>query len=1398
MSSSLGSAFDRVNAGPDNELSVVIPFILQVAKLDDAFKAVSEPIKSGREWPQPVTESVWTQHVEQYARVYDREKLSNYENMLQFLDPSFYKSFFDFKQDIFYRLDFNSAPGLSRFNELLAWRNAHGPEFITDVSIKLFKILQGQTPTNSVNTNGAEEEEEEDEDPVSVNTWDSLVDNCMVTVLQLSKPNFSLYAKVVCKTPRYVMIQFDEHYAQLHGTSHRQVMKDEVKKFKFRLSAGTEFTPSMMYWNALQHWRHCESETYREKGITVRLSDKKDFMRFFDENSGLAGQAYTGSMLVGLRFTVSAVRFAPNQTAEELVLLGTATNTQNKKNRIRAGTYEVVNYNEESSEAAPFVTFNFTTKEMKNVSEKELIMHLSGKYLKTYEVSYNGVETPIEFYDEHTDEYVLRLADGTETRLSYDTVRESLVGRALIGQPVYVPLTTQSGGVEKFPGRVWDYNSGNKMYSIWYNDGEQSGKRQAKYLTLDEVQANRVSLTAAAAAGPSLPPQAADQAAQAEETLGGRAKRNAKQPARYEQNAARPQPQPRERPSRNAQPPQRFQQNRMAHIGPPVDSGSDDAAPPGLAGLLWLHRPLLQRLQTDACFPLISDTTASLETIFNRIDACIRAARLVFRPQGQALAVDDDVDEAEDATQEADADVEAVAEADADVSKCLIFPSRSSMGWSQTPRWGAKDFHWGYACTYVYTNSTLDQPFEVDAGNESFANVKQRSDIFKARAGQRLQNNWTPFPTSDSLRQVVDSGLLNNVQLSSLYSVIGVRAHLRLAFLWLYDGNFVNVNTHDNIVPLQKYNEDKKYFAQFMLANTAVTAYGNRSADAPATFVGEKSLFVRQGAFQFATSNDDQLQVRQFSENIYAGLEAKISQYFTVTYNSQCSAKIISAELPVFNKYAMFSKKEKSNKCFFHMTQLDVLILVKGAGDKNFLCVADYKTLMEGSDINPEKRILNKANIQQVLLNARMLESMIDCRISYGMVIYGTRRATADIHILAFPLWNTNFSVDYTLPTHVNTILNPFPKRRTVYVDPYCQGAGVNLGADDVFPYTRQASMSNLVENQLNVDGDETFYMNDMLDADYRLRGGLGQAVLVYIGPKTSVVNADPRPRLQSTLTLPVGGGQPPGGPARPPHPPAGPSSDGGAGAEPPGGSGAEPPPPPPQPQPPPGQTQFAAPHLNTRLVNPSEGANNEQLRKQIYRRVKEGCETLWADRVADDSTAVLTRANLNSLFQHMKDFLFDNLKYRLRTPRRWAESHQSRQANGAHGQFDDIFINNNSARVTLQRMLLANFNAPSSDYPYQHPRAAQFIGVLIRTLHRLINDDVMVHFFILPNMQRDPASFIGGSTSITVQRFAEKFLHLSQRPWWSIETLRYAENNLTENMEKLKAQLTKWHDALV
>ena len=367
--------------------------------------------------------------------------------------------------------------------------------------------------------------------------------------------------------------------------------------------------------------------------------------------------------------------------------------------------------------------------------------------------------------------------------------------------------------------------------------------------------------------------------------------------------------------------------------------------------------------------------------------------------------------------------------------------------------------------------------------------------------------------------------------------------------------------------------------------------------------------------------------------------------------------------------------------------------------------------------------------------------------------------------------------------------LSPFSKNNTVHVDPFCECAGVGSELESFYNFTRPNYFDRSIETNTILPPSLVFERHNLYSSEYQVKDDAQTILALYDGNKqnnATVHEAFPRNLLQKTL--------PGDGPTPAIVAPVTAVAEGqtapaaqrrqsrrlrGLGPEQVGGNAGV----------------FGAPNLDRRLVNPGETEDDKVLRKAMYTRVGEACNFMWRSDVPLAFRNGMDNKKLNSLFLHMKDFLFHDAMQHLEEPRGWERGHRPQSKTKQHGQFDDVVIRLKKQTIVLQRMLLQNFNPPALKYTVEGIAKIQSRseGVLVRTLHRLINDDVMMHFFIVPDVQRDPATFIEGSETITTQRFAERFLHLSQRTYWTGVMLRYARNNLEDNISKLRSQLQAW-----
>jgi hypothetical protein len=182
--------------------------------------------------------------------------------------------------------------------------------------------------------------------------------------------------------------------------------------------------------------------------------------------------------------------------------------------------------------------------------------------------------------------------------------------------------------------------------------------------------------------------------------------------------------------------------------------------------------------------------------------------------------------------------------------------------------------------------------------------------------------------------------------------------------------------------------------------------------------------------------------------------------------------------------------------------------------------------------------------------------------------------------------------------------------------------------------------------------------------------------------------------------------------------------------------------------------------------------------------------------------------ANLNSLFRHMKAFLFvESGDPALAPEPGWEQVTAPRAGASGPGQFDDLLVTSADG-VTTPVGRMDHLNAPSETYAQparrkgrasveQAIRAGDFEGVLARTLHRLVNERVQRAFVVPDAATRaaDGDDFCQQDVLVTREEAVTRFLPLSQRPFWSDAMLDFANQHVPVAAAKLRAQLKRWLD---
>ena len=184
-------------------------------------------------------------------------------------------------------------------------------------------------------------------------------------------------------------------------------------------------------------------------------------------------------------------------------------------------------------------------------------------------------------------------------------------------------------------------------------------------------------------------------------------------------------------------------------------------------------------------------------------------------------------------------------------------------------------------------------------------------------------------------------------------------------------------------------------------------------------------------------------------------------------------------------------------------------------------------------------------------------------------------------------------------------------------------------------------------------------------------------------------------------------------------------------------------------------------------VTDESATAEQKRLRKELKDKIVSESE-----RMAETILHNGRRVGINRLFSTLKQFERDGSTAAL-----WPDGAASPRLFGPVPQLPGI-----------QRMVHLNeplqYNSPAT--------LNRVISVVVRTLHRMVNDRVLRR--ALGDAPADPDGAFQARDDdvqpITKRVAAERFIHLSQRANWSENTLNYALEHLDEDVKLLKAKL--------
>lgn len=789
-------------------------------------------------------------------------------------------------------------------------------------------------------------------------------------------------------------------------------------------------------------------------------------------------------------------------------------------------------------------------------------------------------------------------------------------------------------------------------------------------------------------------------------------------------------------------------------------------------GMLWVHLPVLKAISELPRYKPVAGGVITLAEVVARMRGVLSAARRVFPGN---LEAPNETNEQLDEMNEEDQINE-----DVEVKNAVslsAFPHGSFMGWSKMTV-GTKLDAWKTLSRSValsrFSTSESNVQVQLDDADES---AEQLAATTKA-----LFDMWTP--NVDGFYHVTQSSLLNNVQLASIYSGIGTMTHLRLACMALASPGQVGAQ-----VQLDKYNQNVMVFA---------------AADDPKPgtpyAASANGVSMDRECYNFCMAVDTSADYTLYTNAIYTrfianGLNGNapdaqdmLPMLFEKMNNEPYRASIVAVELPLFNPFLMSSKAVSAKRCFLLQTQADFVVQMSRIGtntdrtqDKGPIVMGEYKTIMENN--SPRASVLSKRNIKQVVTNAHLFRAMTGISVDYGVIFIATRRPNKTVYALLFSLQDIPVELERA------TLLAPVGENNDVlYVDKNtfaCFRGGVPTSIDAWFPNFQvwnnnpapAMPTGSWRENALKDSADDR-----PAAAGYNRTKRLvidGYKAVAFTGVAGPVAGNDINFAVY-TRTTPItvfdvaphtayiynGIVPPPPGPAADEE-----VEEDDEGAAPFVGAGPV--------------------GLARRQKNPDE--QHADLRMKLFQAVRDEASTIWEEADRDalglQDTPYDTHS-VNNLFNMLKQFSFADDPACLKKPAGWAEEAQGQ------GRFASILLKlqpGAAARTPVGRMDTAFLNRPALRYDPQDRDLddRDVLSILIRTLNRLVNESVQRRFVL-------PKTSVGAldepvhpsNTGVTRGDAARRFLHLSQRAFWSKDMFDYALAIYKVEAKKLRAKL--------
>ena len=676
---------------------------------------------------------------------------------------------------------------------------------------------------------------------------------------------------------------------------------------------------------------------------------------------------------------------------------------------------------------------------------------------------------------------------------------------------------------------------------------------------------------------------------------------------------------------------------------------------------------------------------------------------------------------------------------------------------------------------------------------------------------KRFMEAWRP--NEDGLYEACHSSLLLDVQMSSMFSYIGTRAHLRLAMESVCGGEETDA-VDESRLRLNRYNPRHLVFAAADAADSLRSPFERNDG----------GLFVKRAAFHFAVGEDDTVGFEKYTSFLSNrllrtdGAANLLARVFTeaMADENTYEAHVVAVEYPLINPFLMAAKPKSKRRCYFTQTQADFVIHMKREGEeRGFVVMGDFKNVIENKNPIARGRVDNTTNVQQVFANARLFEAMTGVRVTYGALLVATRRPEQTTYVVLFPVRPTQTGeeeegddVKVHRLSHFLTLARPLGENRcVVYRDYTTVGAflkGIDGFADVLNTVQLQGGplRDNVVLQQLPElrlwdtyrdaarvppPADPSWRQEHLDPTDLGLSRDWGRVVV--LGPDGAdednalYQRRDRRRRVEQEVRTPSPSPSPPRTPprtrsptrspprSRSPSPRRSPRRRRGRVAV--------------------GAAPFAdggPANLTVREENPEEGPNKRHQRLLLFNRVVDAVANLYAQFPQQRRRRLEQLQNINGLFLFLKTFTFNAGVPALVEPPNWRDEVSN------DTRFGPLLMHQPRP---VNRMRPATINEPRV-YAVRQGEDLRRTGegkvkqVLARTLNRLINERIQ-RTFVLPDAADNAAPMNAPlhprNRGVTRRAAAERFLHLSQRSFWKLNMLNAAVAAVQEETDVLAAK---------